>query len=382
MSVYEEEIDPIDFPSYLASQALFPKWYQKCRETGEEIAALGALESFSQIPERTSSDRIYGALSFPSQQKDVHWKDFPPCYFFLPQIEIIKSQNTTIRRIRGSPTVLNKNISFPTAIEIGPYPTHFPSYETWSASVENVLQSIQRQEIQKLVLARRTSFSRQGEPFAWLSHLLNTAKGSTVFALQMNPSSLFLGATPENLYQRKKREIKTESIAGTQKQDSSTDILQMGKKEHREVEYVKDFLEEALSSCCDRFSSEKTCSLIQTSHLKHLRYGLQGQLKSQILDKELLALLHPTPAVGGFPKNGSLEKLFSLEPFDRGLYAGVMGWISTEEASFAVTIRSALIESTFLHAFAGAGIVQESHAHKEWLELDSKIAHWSPICHL
>lgn len=380
MTVSEQEIDPIDFPSYLANQPLFPKWYQKCRETGDEVAALGALECFSHIPTELSSDRLYGAISFPSIRKDPHWKDFPSCFFFLPQIEIIQSQNKTIRRVRGNPSILAKTSPLLKSIKLEPHPIHFPSYEAWQTAVEDVLSSIQRQEIQKLVLARKTSFIREGDPFAWLSHLLHTSKSSTVFAWQMTPSSLFLGATPENLYQRKKREIETESIAGTQKLDSSISMLQKGNKEHREVEYVKLFLEKILSACCESFSSEKTSSLIQTSHLQHLRYRLKGKLKPEVLDKELLTLLHPTPAVGGYPEKSSLERLFSLEPFDRGLYAGAMGWISKEESSFAVTIRSALIESTFLHAFAGAGIVQGSQSHLEWLELESKIAHWSPSC--
>jgi menaquinone-specific isochorismate synthase len=377
MSIYEQEIDRIDFPSYLAEQPIFPKWYQKCRKTGEEIACLGAAETFSCIPRNISSDRLYGAVSFPSAKKDLLWNDFPSCLFFLPQIEIVQSQEKTVKKIRGNPIILTNKTSLLQPIELGSVPVHFPSYETWNRSVESVLESIQRQEIQKLVLARRTSFSRKGDPFSWLSHLLQTSKSSTVFALQTGPFSLFLGATPEHLYQRTQSTINTESIAGTQHRDSALDMLD---KEHLEVQYVKLFLENILSSCCESFSSEKTSSIIQTSHLRHLCYKLQGNLKPHIHDQELVSLFHPSPAVGGFPKDRSLEKLCSLELFDRGLYAGAMGWISKEDTSFAVTIRSALIESTFLHAFAGSGIVEGSQAPLEWLELNSKISHWSPIC--
>jgi menaquinone-specific isochorismate synthase len=377
MTVCEQEIDPIDFPSYLAMQPLYPKWYQKCRETGIETAAIGAVELFSQIPETLSSHRLYGAISFPASGKDLFWKDFPTNFFFLPQIEIIQSPNRTIRRTRNNPPILNAKKVFSDLIQLTSPPIHLPSYDVWQESVANVLSYIQKQEIQKLVLARRTTFTREGEPFAWLSHLLQTSRSSTVFALQMKPTSLFLGATPEHLYLREQRKIKTEAIAGTQKRDSAA---RMKAKDHLEVEYVKLFLEDILSSCCENFSSDQTSALIQTSHVQHLRYKLHGDLKPNILDKELLALFHPTPAVGGFPKQDSLEKLCSLEPFDRGLYAGAMGWISQDDASFAVTIRSALIESTFLHAFAGLGIVLGSEADKEWLELESKIAHWRPSC--
>lgn len=380
MHVYEEEIDPIDFPSYLAAQPIFPKWYQKCKNSGQEIAALGAWESYPNIPSAISSDRIYGALSFPSAKKDLYWKDFPSCFFFLPQVEIIQSKHKTIRRTRGSPLIVPGNSHVLNSILLDPIPVHCPSYETWNHSVEKALESIQRKEVQKLVLARRTTFQRQGNPFAWLSHLLHTSRTSTVFAFQMTPSSLFLGSTPEHLYHRTKRNLETESIAGTQKQDSSVNMFQNNSKELLEVTYVKMFLEQSLTLCCKEYSADKTCSLVHTSHLKHLRYRLQGLLKTQIADKDLLSLLHPTPAVGGFPKKDSLHILRALEPFDRGLYAGVMGWLSEEEASFAVTIRSALIESSFLHAFAGCGIVQGSNAHMEWQELDSKIAHWSPPC--
>ena len=91
-------------------------------------------------------------------------------------------------------------------------------------------------------------------------------------------------------------------------------------------------------------------------------------------DWQLLAALHPTPAVGGAPREAALAFIRESEPYDRGWYAGACGMLSRETSEFSVAIRSARITAQGISLFAGAGIVAGSEPAPEWAELDNKIA--------
>ena len=84
----------------------------------------------------------------------------------------------------------------------------------------------------------------------------------------------------------------------------------------------------------------------------------------------------PTPAVGGYPARRALRAIAEMETFDRGWYAGLVGWVGRDAAEFAVAIRSGLFEGSRLSVFAGAGIVAGSEAGVEWQELDCKMNHF------
>ena len=83
--------------------------------------------------------------------------------------------------------------------------------------------------------------------------------------------------------------------------------------------------------------------------------------------------LHPTPAVGGYPTDQALDAIRAREPFDRGWYAGPLGWIGTHGAEFTVAIRSGLVQRRRLALFSGAGIVEGSVPAWEWEEIEQKI---------
>ena len=92
-----------------------------------------------------------------------------------------------------------------------------------------------------------------------------------------------------------------------------------------------------------------------------------------------LSKLHPTPAVGGFPKYQALELIQQIEPFERGWYAAPVGWVGYDQAEFAVAIRSGLIDRNQLLLFAGAGIVRGSQSEEEWAEIETKICHFTDL---
>ena len=114
--------------------------------------------------------------------------------------------------------------------------------------------------------------------------------------------------------------------------------------------------------------------ILKLRRLQHLRRDIQARLKPGVYDDQLLATLHPTPAVGGTPRRKALAYIRDHETFCRGWYAGACGLISEDVAEFAVAIRSVLLTPDALRLYAGAGIVAGSQPEAEWQELDDKLA--------
>ncbi len=86
----------------------------------------------------------------------------------------------------------------------------------------------------------------------------------------------------------------------------------------------------------------------------------------------MIEALHPTPAVGGYPREKTWHEIHELEGFDRGWYAGPVGWIGEDSAEMSVAIRSALMNNREVNIYAGAGIVPGSDPEKEWNEIEKK----------
>ena len=119
--------------------------------------------------------------------------------------------------------------------------------------------------------------------------------------------------------------------------------------------------------------------ILKLSRLQHLYSNIRGLLKDGIGDSDILQHLHPTPAVGWYPKNEAMRYIEDIEPFDRGWYAGPVGWVSSDAAEFAVAIRSAITTENKLILYAGAGIVPGSDPEKEWAEIENKIANYLKV---
>ena len=130
----------------------------------------------------------------------------------------------------------------------------------------------------------------------------------------------------------------------------------------------------ALNRMCGFLTADKEPALLKLPRCQHLITTFKGKLRKGVKDSELLEKLHPTPAVGGFPTERALRDIAKLEPFDRGWYAGPLGWIAKDSSQFVVGIRSGLTDGKRLHLFSGAGIVEGSVPEKEWEEIENKIS--------
>ena len=209
--------------------------------------------------------------------------------------------------------------------------------------------------------------------------------GHTVFAYQLSEEETFLGSTPEKLYERNNLEIASDALAGTkpkgktqEEEEKFRQELVESDKEQREFAFVKDFLFSTLTSKCNTLHWQ-TPSIRSSSTVQHLYQKLIGQLKEGITDRDLIALLHPTPALGGKPKRAALEHLMNEEPFARGWYGAPIGWIEQNSADIAVAIRSCLMQKNTMHLFAAAGIVKGSDPMQEWEEIEHKLSQFLRI---
>ncbi len=104
----------------------------------------------------------------------------------------------------------------------------------------------------------------------------------------------------------------------------------------------------------------------------HLRTSIRAVLRKDLGLAEVVCALHPTPAVGGSPREHALEFLCEHEALDRGWYAGPVGWVGMGKAHQMVALRSARVKGARARLFVGAGIVAGSNAESEWRETELK----------
>ena len=136
---------------------------------------------------------------------------------------------------------------------------------------------------------------------------------------------------------------------------------------------VADAVYDALDPFCASIRSSLP-QVVAAGPVQHLSTDVTGRLARATHVLELVAALHPTPAVAGLPREDALSFLGEREGFDRGWYAGPIGVVHPDgSGSFAVALRCALLHDEVLDLFAGAGIVEGSIAHEELREVEMKL---------
>jgi menaquinone-specific isochorismate synthase len=263
-----------------------------------------------------------------------------------------------------------------------------PNRSDWHQNISSALTTFADFDLDKIVLARQSTltFTHQIQPQSLLLSLQPHNPHSYHFCFQINPTTAFIGTSPERLYHRQDRFLKTEAIAGTRHRGGSiqldrelSDNLRNSPKDIREHQLVVHNLQGILAELCESVQIDRQLTILKLNKVQHLYTQCHGILKPNIHDAELLPKLHPTPAVGGFPRDRALQLIQKLEPFERGWYAAPVGWVGYADAEFAVAIRSGLIDRHRLLLFAGAGIVRGSQAEEEWAEVENKIRHFTDL---
>jgi isochorismate synthase len=209
----------------------------------------------------------------------------------------------------------------------------------------------------------------------------------TVFAMPV-PTGTFFGASPELLVARQGRRVTCHPLAGTVARGTTARAdadaqrrLAASDKERDEHRYVVDDVVGALGPFCEELTVPPEPSLVAFRSVAHLGTRITGRLTRPVPVLELLERLHPTPAVGGTPRDAALAAIAEGEPDDRGYWAGPVGWTDAGgEGEWVIGIRSALAGSAAaprrqdLVVRAGAGIVAGSDPDAEAAETNVKLA--------
>ena len=201
-----------------------------------------------------------------------------------------------------------------------------------------------------------------------------------IFAVGNKQGQNFIGASPERLVSIQNRQLVTDALAGSAPRGKSTsedvqwaNILLKNRKEKREHKVVSDFILEKLKEIGLK-PYQLPLQLLQLSNIQHLWTPIYAHLPKGIEPLDIVAQLHPTPAVAGVPSHVVFDKIRHYEKFNRALYAAPLGWIDyRDNCEFVVGIRSALIEKSHARLYAGAGIVSGSNPDKEFLEIQLKL---------
>jgi len=253
----------------------------------------------------------------------------------------------------------------------------------FKAAVLDALSLIQQQQLSKIVLAHAIE-AIAPLPFqvvASLNNLRQIHPDCYVFSVSNGQGQTFMGASPERLIGIRDRELIADALAGSapRGQSASEDAqlaqsLLNSPKEQHEHQVVIDFVIQHLSrlGLLPRFPAQP--GLRQLSNIQHLWTPIQTTLAANAQPLEILAALHPTPAVAGVPRDRACQQILDYETFERSLYAAPLGWIDHHgNSEFIVGIRSALIEGCRARLYAGAGIVAGSDPDRELSEVRLKL---------
>lgn len=403
----EVTLKPFDILAWLDSQREQTKIYWRDRETGVEHAGIGVVESIKIGSHRELSHqrerlatltkggcRLFGGLPFDARREiDQRRAECASGTFILPGIDaIVESDTATLAcNISMQDSLLYSRLACLNDVDptiwihaLSPTVCHrreSTSRERWDEIITRTLSLIAAGTIQKLVPARqlRLELSAPLNPWLALSRLKTYAAGVSLFGFQFDDTRAFVGASPERLFKRRGRSVFTEAIAGTVARgvDHEHDArlasqLLASEKDRREHRLVADFLDAHLAPLTTSRTVGET-EVLTLPHLHHLKTPIQAALCEGVADLDLLTALHPTPAVAGLPRETALDFVREMEPFDRGWYAGPVGWMNADAAEFAVAIRSVLMEGKELILTAGAGIVAGSDPRAEWDEIEQKM---------
>ena len=192
---------------------------------------------------------------------------------------------------------------------------------------------------------------------------------------------ILVGATPELLVLRQGSEVRANPLAGSAprsgdraEDQANADALASSSKNREEHAIVVDAVAEALRPLCATLTWDPEPVLLETANVWHLSTRFRGRLAAPAPSALDLALaLHPTPAVAGAPTEGARAAIGQLEGFDRGSYAGPVGWVDAEgNGVWAIALRCALLSGERATLYAGAGIVGDSVPAEELDETDRK----------
>lgn len=386
--------DASDPLAWLANQPFFPQFYWQQRSGNDEAAALGALKRFTSLPQAQAflqqvdepELRIWGLNAFNAHEGDLflsrlEWRRHEGRAWLCLHLWSETSLKDDARQAAAFLDALQPAKLLPPLNSRLVEERHIPDKEGWCERVRLATRAIHQQEMDKVVLARASDL-RFGRPVCAAALMAASRRVNLNcyhFYMAFSEQDAFLGSSPERLWRRIDRALRTEALAGTIENHPDDHrawalgqlLLADDKNQRENLLVVEDICQriEKIGNGYDVLPPQ----VLRLRKVQHLRRCIWSTL-FQPDDALCLHQLQPTAAVAGLPREAARLFIDVHEPFMRGWYAGSAGYLSLQQSEFCVSLRSAQVTADTVRLYAGAGIVSGSDPEQEWQEIENKAA--------
>jgi salicylate biosynthesis isochorismate synthase/menaquinone-specific isochorismate synthase len=352
-------------------------------------------------PSGSGLTAVGGVAFAPDGGSSPEWIGFAPASLVVPEVSLARQGDCTAltlnlavapddtadellgrakRRLAG---LCDRSLPLFDPAPAGNYRVHSPMPPShYEEAVARAVQRIRGGELEKVVLAREVDVHAPllHDPGAVLGLLREEFRSCYVFAVGRGEGT-FIAASPELLVRREGQRASTVALAGSigRSADPAVDDhlgerLLRSDKDREENAIVARHIALALRPMSVWVTAAPEPVLVRVANIQHLARPIRAQLTGPITALELTAALHPTPAVGGEPRDAATAMIPALEGIDRGWYAGAVGWTDASgDGEFCVSLRCALLRGNIARLYAGCGIVRDSDPPAELAETEVKL---------
>jgi salicylate biosynthesis isochorismate synthase/menaquinone-specific isochorismate synthase len=367
----------------------------------------GALADPGDGPPGSGPVALGGFAFAPDGGRADHWSSFAPASLVVPEVSLARrgdrasvtvnfelAPDDTPEGVRGVidrrlRELVERELPLVDPAPVGGYRVHSPLPPAhYEEAVAAAIQRIRSGELEKIVLAREVDVHApvDHDPAALLGLLREEFGSCYVFAVGRGEAT-FVAASPELLVRREGQRASTVALAGSigRSADPAVDDhlgerLLRSEKDREENAIVARRIARALRPLSVWVTAAPEPALVRIANIQHLATPIRAQLASPVEAIELAGALHPTPAVGGEPRDGAMRLIPALEGLDRGWYAGPVGWTDAAgDGEFCVALRCALLEGATARLYAGCGIVADSDPAAELGETEVKLGALLPL---
>ena len=339
---FQVKLDKVDLLAWLKGQSAYPQFYLHFRDEEKALAALGAVQSFSQLNLaqefiEESGFPLVGGLQFQGTAQ-----------FVLPKMLVEQDNKGTlvsffVKNEQSANDTLAHLKTFENLTALSALPKQIPLHtepraneRTWCDWVNQALVEIKSGELTKIVLANETTFHLKQaiNAYDFLAESEKQNQSCYHFLWAENSHSVFVGSTPERLFAREYNLLLTEALAGTasvseseEETQSQANWLLNDEKNLKENWLVVEDISQNLRKQVESFDVSNV-ELKPLRKVQHLIRKIRANLTAHYADVNILKAIHPTAAVSGLPQQQAKMILSEIETFDRGWYAGTLGVMS------------------------------------------------------
>ena len=321
----------------------------------------------------------------PDREPGGPWAGFPALLFRVPALAVTRVRGRTFATAAGPEAeslleLATPGVRAPAARKLDVTPVRNPV--AWTAAVETAASRLRAGEAAKVVLAREVVARGDGVVSAGMvARALRAAYPSCfTYLVTGADGTAFAGASPELLIRRTGDHAYAQPMAGSVARGAN-DIedqrlakqLEDSAKDADEHRLVSEFVVQALRPFSGSVSARPP-EVVRFTNIQHLATTVTAELNDPAPDLlQLAAALHPTPAVGGWPRAAAERLIDELEGMERGWYAGAVGWIDGRgDGELAVALRCGLLWEDGARLYAGVGVMPDSDPARELEETELK----------